>query len=344
MRHRGKYKKWLKLSLGIIGIAGAGWLLATVHLHNSSQAKGNSIFDKGGGRYFGNGTNSYDHKVLPPIYRFTEDSSGRTVAYSIDPLRVGIPESELSAQQRYNLWSNGDLYHEVFKGQGAGFIVETVERHKGDIAKEAKDGLNNLDAAYAKYKAKCDNNELDDLGEVNQCVHSSKRKFKDPKLVDYSKPVTKEYYKDNYPKCATWLETGYTFLAYSLVGVPQSQSNNKSVYDAKKEDFIADTTKVVTVQKVLSGGRVAQYQEGTNSSTTKFTSDDMNTAINAERNDVVGNPHGAINPSLAVLNGFYVYVVLTRLAPASTPKPPKLTPRSKANPTPSFYRLTAQLK
>ena len=243
MRHRGKYKNWLKLGLGIVVVVGAGWLLTTVPLHNSSQAKGTSIFDKGGGRYFGNGTNSYDHKVLPPIYRFTEDSSGRTVAYSIDPPRVGIPESELNAQQRYNLWSNGDLYHEVFKGQGAGFIVETVERHKGDIAKEAKDGLNNLDAAYAKYKAKCDNNELDDLGEVNQCVHSSKRKFKDPKLVDYSKPVTKEYYKKHYPKCATWLETGYTFLACSLVGVPQSQSNNETLYKEKKEDFIADTTK-----------------------------------------------------------------------------------------------------
>ena len=351
MRHRGKYKNWLKLGLGIIGIAGAGWLLTIVPLHNSSQAKSHSIFDKGGGRYFGNGSSGPNHNVLPPMHYF-QQSSDQKVYYAIDPPRVGIPTTELTDQQRYFLYDNADNYQEIFKGQGAGFIISAVESRKNDIYLEAQKGLGNLHAAWISYWNKPEN----DIGEINRCIQSYEQDYKGSKIIS-NKKVGFEYYKKHYKKCADWLDTGYKFLAYSLVGVPQSQSNNKTLYDQKKEDFIADTTKIVTVQKMTAGGRVAQYYEGTNTSTSKFTPDGMNTAINKDRNDVIGYP-GTIRPSLAVvvwekpngLNQKYRAQWILRLRCANPigaslyTKTAKVDAQVKGEPNPVFLPLNGTAK
>ena len=356
MRHRSKYKNWLKLGLGIVVVVGAGWLLTTVPLHNSSQAKGHSVFDKGGGRYFGNGSSGPNHNVLPPMYRFSQADPNHEVPYAIDPPRVGIPDSELSASQRYSLWNNDNLYQEVFKGQGAGFIITAVESRETELTKTRKDDGPNINTAYARYKTMYKNNGPNDVGEINQCIQKYEQHYASntpvtPHLVNF------ETYKYRYPRCVSWLETGYKFLRYSLVGVPQSQSNNKSVYDAKKEDFIADTTKIVTVQKMTAGGRVAQYQEGTNSSTTKFTPDGMNTAINVDRNDVIGYP-GTILPSLAVvvwekpngLNQKYRAQWILRLRCANPigaslyTKTAKVDAQVKGEPNPVFLPLNGTAK
>ena len=358
MRHRGKYKNWLKLGLGIVGVVGAGWLLTTVPLHNSSQAKGSSIFDKGGGRYFGNGSSGPNHNVLPPMYRFSQADPNHEVPYAIDPPRVGIPESELTAQQRYDLYNdpNADLYQEVFKGQGAGFIITAIESREEELTKTKKNDGPNINTAYARYKTMYKNNGPNDVGEINQCIQKYEQHYANntpvtPHLVNFND------YKHRYPRCVSWLETGYKFLRYSLVGVPQSQSNNKSVYDAKKEDFIADTTKVVTVQKMTAGGRVAQYYEGTNSSTSKFTPDGMNTAINENRNDVIGY-RGTIRPSLAVvvwekpngLNQKYRAQWILRLRCANPigaslyTKTAKVDAQVKGEPNPVFLPLNGTAK
>ncbi len=307
MKYRSKYKNWLKLGLGIVGVVGAGWLLTTVSLHNSSQAKGHSVFDKGGGRYFGRGSAVPNHNVLPPIYRFTQSNPNHEVPYAIDPPRVGIPESELTAQQRYDLYNdpNADLYQEVFKGQGAGFIIKAVEDRMTYIENLKSVDLPNLDAAWDRYYAiyHDPNRGPDDVGEINQCIQTYNQTSASDTPVPRKFVKNKEVYKKRYKKCASWLETGYKFLAYSLVGVPQSQSNNGSLYKQKKADFIADTSKVVTVQKMISHGRVAQYYEGVNKSTDKFTPERMNTAINKDdRNDVIGyNPSSPVRQSLAVV-------------------------------------------
>ena len=353
MRHRSRYKNWLKLGLGIIGIAGAGWLLTTVPLHNSSQAKGNSVFDKGGGRYFGNGSSGPNHNVLPPMHQFRQTEKDPKVPYAIDLPRVGVPVSELSFEQQYALWDNPNSYQEIFKGQGAGFIITAVESRKNDISAEKKIGLDNLDIAYTNYLAM----NPDDIGEINRCIQSYEQDFKGSKIIDHSKKVTKSYYKKHYKECATWLETGYKFLAYSLVGVPQSQSNNETLYDQKKEDFMSDTTKIVTVQKMTAGGRVAQYYEGTNSSTSKFTPDGMNTAINKDRNDVIGY-RGTIRPSLAVvvwekpngLNQKYRAQWILRLRCANPigaslyTKTAKVDAQVKGEPNPVFLPLNGTAK
>lgn len=356
MRHWGKYKNWLKISLGIIVVVGAGWLLTTVPLHNSSQAKGNSVFDKGGGRYFGNGSSGPNHNVLPPMYRFSQADPNHEVPYAIDPPRVGIPDSELSASQRYSLWNNDNLYQEVFKGQGAGFIITAVESRETELTKTRKDDGPNINMAYARYKTMYKNNGPNDVGEINQCIQKYEQHYASntpvtPHLVNFND------YKYRYPKCVDWLETGYKFLRYSLVGVPQSQSNNKSVYDAKRDDFIADTTKIVTVQKMTAGGRVAQYYEGTNTSTSKFTPDGMNTAINKDRNDVIGYP-GTILPSLAVvvwekpngLNQKYRAQWILRLRCANPigaslyTKTAKVDAQVKGEPNPVFLPLNGTAK
>lgn len=354
MRHWGKYKNWLKLSLGTIGIVGAGWLLTTVPLHNSSQAKGSSVFDKGGGRYFGNGSSGPNHNVLPPMHYF-QQSSDQKVYYAIDPPRVGIPTTELTDDQRYFLWKEDEYYQEIFKGQGAGFIVTAVETHKKDIHNEAQEGLGNIHNAWISYKKRLKNNP-NDIGEINRCVQSYEQDFKGSKTIS-DEAVNFNDYKYRYPKCVDWLETGYKFLAYSLVGVPQSQSNNETLYDQKKKDFITDTTKIVTVQKMTAGGRVAQYYEGTNSSSTKFTPDGMNTAINVDRNDVIGY-RGTIRPSLAVvvwekpdgLNQKYRAQWILRLRCANPigaslyTKTAKVDAQVKGEPNPVFLPLNGTAK
>ena len=356
MRHRGKYKNWLKLSLGVIGIAGAGWLLTTVPLHNSSQAKDTSIFDKGGGRYFGNGSSGPKHNVLPPIYRFTQADPNHEVPYAIDPLRVGIIESELTASQRYDLWNNDNLYQEVFKGQGAGFIITAIESRERKLNETKDKDAPDINTAYARYKTMYKNNGPNDVGEINQCIQKYEQHYASntpvtPHLVNFND------YKHRYPKCVDWLETGYKFLRYSLVGVPQSQSNNETLYKQKREDFMSDTTKIVTVQKMTAGGRVAQYYEGTNSSATKFTPDGMNTAINKDRNDVIGY-RGTIRPSLAVvvwekpngLNQKYRAQWILRLRCANPigaslyTKTAKVDAQVKGEPNPVFLPLNGTAK
>ena len=356
MRHRSKYKNWLKLGLGIVVVVGAGWLLTTVPLHNSSQAKGNSVFDKGGGRYFGNGSSGPNHNVLPPMYRFSQADPNHEVPYAIDPPRVGIPDSELSASQRYNLWNNDSLYQEVFKGQGAGFILKAIKNRENDLEKTKHDDAPNINTAYARYKTMYKNNGPNDVGEINQCIQKYEQHYASntpvtPHLVNFND------YKYRYPKCVDWLETGYKFLRYSLVGVPQSQSNNGKLYEQKKEDFMSDTTKIVTVQKMTAGGRVAQYYEGTNSSSAKFTPDGMNTAINVDRNDVIGY-RGTIRPSLAVvvwekpngLNQKYRAQWILRLRCANPigaslyTKTAKVDAQVKGEPNPVFLPLNGTAK
>lgn len=306
MRYRGSFKHRLKLTLSIMGLIAVGWLLTKVLLQQLAQAKQPSIFDKGGGLYFGRGNNSPSHNVLPPIYLFSERPNHKS-PYAIDPERVGVSTSQLSTADQHQLFADENRYKVVEEGKGAGFIIEAINRREDELKIEVDKFKTNdpatgalvtdFKAAYRDYEAKFKIDRYA-VGELNQYIQSRQGHSDTTPVIPQK--VSFETYKAKHPKCVSWLQEGYKFLRYSLVGVPQSQSGNSALYRQKEDEFRQDTTKVVTVQKMIKGGHVAQYTEGKTFSSQKFTPDGMNTAINPERNDVVGYP-GGIKESLAVV-------------------------------------------
>lgn len=276
-------KWWSVLTIGVgllvIGIGIKIWSTQVTW----TKAKSSSIFNKSSDtRYFGRGSGGNADTVLPEIYDYTEHRGGHTRKYAVNM-------TEFTGLGQEALWS-------IRPQDGSYVEIKDVKSFFDRIESKAR-GIRGDRKNYEAYKNK------------RQTINAN------PGIQLYVTPIeacvekrsggvgvlaSERSYNDNWQPCRDWLVNGYEFVMYSAAGVPQTRSSDRTFFEQQYQAIKNDPNKKLTVQW-MSGGGDFQYYQG--SGKTGSASREMqihNTAINAEKNDVVRSTYG-IGSSIAII-------------------------------------------
>lgn len=282
------FKSIAVIIIGLGLIAGLGSL---INWNLSTRAAGD-IFNGHLGHYFGRGSSRPNHNVLPPIHIYSSAPNGNPLAYAINVSQfLGVGNSTF-----HGLHGNYDV--SIDEGNDSRFTPAFFLSQVLVYAEEAKHAL-----PYEQYVQKVKQGDVSNLGQVSQCIHSWRNYLGEPVAIKKN-PVSKATYEERKPKCISWFATGYDYLLKSAVGLPKNKANNASEYTRLYSELVNDPNKKLTIQWMGAGGKIHYYKQARqNGLTGEARYPKFNTAINAERNDVIGYDRGGstIKPSVAIV-------------------------------------------
>lgn len=282
------FKSIAVIIIGLGLIAGLGSL---INWNLSTRAAGD-IFNGHLGHYFGRGSSRPNHNVLPPIHIYSSAPNGNPLAYAINVSQfLGVGNSTF-----HGLHGNYDV--SIDEGNDSRFTPAFFLSQVLVYAEEAKHAL-----PYDQYVQRVKQGDVSNLGQVSQCIHSWRNYLGEPVAIKKN-PVSKATYEERKPKCISWFATGYDYLLKSAVGLPKNKANNASEYTRLYSELVNDPNKKLTIQWMGAGGKIHYYKQARqNGLTGEARYPKFNTAINAERNDVIGYDRGGstIKPSVAIV-------------------------------------------
>lgn len=276
------FKFYLKLSLAILILTFGFNILSKLNLSPITLASNQSIFDNGLGGYFGQGDTIADHNVLPPIYNFYRSNDTDKEPYAVDIYGLtGVYNDSLRL-----------LYGVKRESRPVTTPITSILTKIEQYEQDARSSQPN----YSEYAS----SSLNSVGTVNQCITTFNRGYEDY-VITPLRHVTESEYNKRFPQCKSWIANGYKFLRFSLVGVPRSKPKTEEVYNSYKTKFQSQADHlVVTLQYMGNGGSINHSVHAGGDPTKPAHYSVFNTAINEQRNDVVGY-NGSIAPSMALV-------------------------------------------